>query len=103
MKFFLDRGGLVEGKVYDEKYRPSPIPKGGLEIVLEVTFKIQDEKWRYLKRLTELITENYDIPKSILEGNSELELNCFRDEEENKKEPEEDFVAFFIDEDDNDE
>ena len=32
--FFFDRGGIVEGYVLDTKYRPSPIPRGGLEIVL---------------------------------------------------------------------
>ena len=30
--------------VYDGKYRPSPIPKGGFEIVLDVTFFLADKK-----------------------------------------------------------
>ena len=46
--FFLDRGGVVEGYVLDAKYRPSPILRGGLEIVLTAVFKIADKK-RYLE------------------------------------------------------
>ena len=38
--FFLERGGKMEAKVYQTKYMESPIPKGGLEIVTQVTFKI---------------------------------------------------------------
>ena len=43
--------------VYDAKYRPSPISKGGLAIVLDVTFLIAGIKRRYMARLIELITE----------------------------------------------
>ena len=38
--FFMERGGILEGKVYDTKCQVSPIPKGGLEIVLEVTKEV---------------------------------------------------------------
>ena len=42
--YFMERGGILEGKVYDTKCQVSPILKGGLEIILEVTFKTSDEK-----------------------------------------------------------
>ena len=42
----------------------SPIPKGGLEILTQVTFKIEEEKKRFLLRLVDLIKENYEMPKS---------------------------------------
>ena len=42
--FFLERGGKISGNVYVEKYWPSPIPKGELEIILEVELKIKGEK-----------------------------------------------------------
>ena len=58
--FFLDRGGVVVGYVLDEKYQPSPIPRGGLEIVLSTVFKIADENRRYLERLKNIISENYN-------------------------------------------
>ena len=44
--FFLDRGGELAATVCDENYRPSPIPKGVLDIMLQVTFKIQEDKRR---------------------------------------------------------
>ena len=53
----MDRAGIIEGEVLDERYYPSPIPKGGLEILLKVMFKIADEKSKYLKRLIEFVKE----------------------------------------------
>ena len=32
--FFLERGGKINGMVFEVKYGPYPIPKGGLEIML---------------------------------------------------------------------
>ena len=61
--FFLDCGCKLAATVCDENYRPSPIPKGGLEILLQVTFNIQEDKRRYLDRLKDLIKQNYEIPK----------------------------------------
>ena len=43
ISFFLDRGGCVQGIVINGKYRPSPIPKGGLQTLLGVTINIDDE------------------------------------------------------------
>ena len=60
--FFMNRGGRVTGIVHDPRYRPSPIPNGGLEIILKVTFTIVDEDKRYLERLRTLIAENYETP-----------------------------------------
>ena len=45
----------VDATVEDERYRPSPIAKGGLEIVLRATFNIEDSKRFLLLRLKELI------------------------------------------------
>ena len=65
--FFISRGGKVIGRVLNEKRYPSPIPKGGLEILLMVQFKIADEKRKYMERLKEIITKNYtsDFPEGI--------------------------------------
>ena len=57
--FFLHHGGIVDATVEDERYRPSPIAKGGLEIVLRATFKIEDSKRFLLLRPNELIEKNY--------------------------------------------
>ena len=34
--YFIDLGGSVKGRVFDQKFHPSPIPRGGLEIILMV-------------------------------------------------------------------
>ena len=47
--FFLERGGSIEAKVYQTKCEVSPIPKGGLEIITQVTFKIHEDKKKYLE------------------------------------------------------
>ena len=55
--FFKSRGGKVVGRVLDKKCYPSPIPKGGLEVLLMVQFKIADEKRKYMERLKEIVTK----------------------------------------------
>ena len=58
---FLHHGGSIDAVVEDERYRPSPIAKGGLEIVLRATFKIDDSKRSLLHHLKELIEKNYEF------------------------------------------
>ena len=41
--FFKKRGGVINVHVQTTKYRPSPIPEGGLEITLMVTFTHENE------------------------------------------------------------
>ena len=41
---FLERGGKMEVKVYRTKCEESPVPKGGLEIVTQVTLKLKKKK-----------------------------------------------------------
>ena len=63
----MERGGILEGKVYGTKRQVSAIPKGGLEIVLEVTFKISDQKKRYLEWLIAFLNDNYEKPSVFKE------------------------------------
>ena len=58
--YFFKHGGSIETIVQAEKYRCSAIAKGGLEIVLEAVFKIDDSKREILCRLKDLIQQNYD-------------------------------------------
>ena len=44
-----------------EKYKQSPIAKGGLEIILKATFRIEESKRLNLLRLKELIEKNYEL------------------------------------------
>ena len=59
--FFLHHGGSIDAVVEDEKYRPSPIAKGGPEIVLRATFQIDDSKRSLLHRLKELVEKSYEL------------------------------------------
>ena len=59
--FLLHHGGSIDAVVEDEKYRPSPIAKGGLEIVLRATFKTDDSKRSLLHRLRERFEKNYEL------------------------------------------
>ena len=76
--FFLEKGGIMVGKVYEERCRPSPIPKGGLELVIKVSINIKHEKIRYLKRLKKIITSNYQDP----EGEESFNVSSFIQTEE---------------------
>ena len=57
--YFLN-GEALRLIVQTKKYRCSPIAKGGLEIVLEAVFKIDDSKREILCRLKDLIQQNYN-------------------------------------------
>ena len=79
--FFIEKGGSLSGKVFEERCRPSPIPKGGLEILLKVTFVISDEKRRYMERLKSIISENYVDPEAT--ESFALNESCRFESEEN--------------------
>ena len=74
------------GRVLDEKCYSSPIPKGGLEILLMVQFKIADEKRKYMERLKEIITKNNisDFPEGTEIENQEEFMKTVRQEEQAK-------------------
>ena len=44
---------------FQEKYWSSPIPKRGLQIMLEVELKIEDKKRKILERFQDIIESNY--------------------------------------------
>ena len=68
------------GRVLDEKWYPSPIPKGGLQILLMVQFKIADGKRKYMERLDEITTKSYtsDFPEGIEIENHEEYIKTVR-------------------------
>ena len=91
----MSRGGKVVGKVLDQKRYPSPIPKGGLETLLMVQFKIADEKRKYMERLKEIITKNCtsDFPEGIEIENCEEYIKTVREEEQAKYDSDSDHVT----------
>ena len=66
--FFLrDEGGSVHGQLTSTQYRPSPIPAGGLEVPLKLTFSCS--RFVIFNRIKELITQyNYDDELKLLDG-----------------------------------
>ena len=60
--FFIYLRWCVTGIVHNPRYWQSPIPKGGLEIILKVMFTIVDDDKRYLEMLHNLIADNYETP-----------------------------------------
>ena len=91
--FFISRGGKVVGRVLDEKCYLWSIPKGGLENLLMVQFKIADKKRKYMEQLKE-ITKNYnsDIPEGIEIENHKECIKTVREEEQAKYDSDSDHV-----------
>ena len=56
--FFMDYGGHMEGA--------SPIPRGGLKIILKTRFTIAEEKSKHLQHLKELIKDYYEPVTDLL-------------------------------------
>ena len=83
----------MEAKVYRTQCEDSPIPKGGLEIVTQVTFINEEEKKCFLLRLIDLIKENYKTPKSEAHEITEDKENGTRNENNSDDED----IMFFID------
>ena len=82
--FIKQKGGRVYGKLKSLKYKPSPIPSGGLEVPLLLKFESQD-KWvtdtmeEFVENLVvndedeeEIAFETLDIENS--NGNDESEI-----------------------------
>ena len=86
--YFLHEGGLVTGTVSSVHYRQSPIPEGGLEIPIQMTFSHSSkpivEKMKafaetQLVKMEETfrmeVDENTDDEEIILEGEEEIYQN----------------------------
>ena len=58
--FFVTHGGKTEANVISVKPKSSPISSGGLEIMLKVTFSIDDKNAKILIHLKQPIEENYE-------------------------------------------
>ena len=98
--FFLHHGGSVDGTVEVERYRPSPIAKGGLEIVLRATSKIEDSKRFLLLRLKELTIQKYYMCELL---DPSPRSPTATDGERNASDNEEDLSIVLIDDDEDEE
>ena len=113
--FFLrDEGGSVKGELLSTQYRPSPIPAGGLEVPLKLTFSCL--RCATFEKMKNFIAQyDYDDEIAFLADNdvedneqdarsgdnrqggiAELEVdNENKDEEENNNSDEDAFAEFF--------
>ena len=71
--FIKEEGGRVDGSVLSTSYRPSPIPSGGLEIPLILTFR--SPKFITHQMMKEFMTKlySYDYEQSNLADDSDDE------------------------------
>ena len=71
--FFIRDGGIIEGTLLSTKYRPSPIPAGGLEVPLKLNFSCQKVvTFENMKTFIALYDYDYDHPNEN-EDDSDLE------------------------------
>ena len=79
--YFIKYGGKVCSQVHSERPRLSPIPSGGLEILLMEKLTISDEKRRYLAYL-KLIERNYQVAEQEEDDLHEQEEDICDDNED---------------------
>ena len=98
--FFFTHGGIMEANVLSIRPLPSPIPSGGLEIMLMAKLTIDEKDAKILKYLQQLIAENYE-PKTVTENDkTDTETNITDLSHENEKEEGHDINDLtFIDDD----
>ena len=56
--FFMKEGGEISGYLVSTNYKPSPIPAGGLEVPLLLTFSVKNEQ--IFEQMKEFVTNLYD-------------------------------------------
>ena len=81
-RYFLNYGGLLEGRVRDVRYRRSPIPKGGLEIPITMLVKRHKASPAVFNKMKKLVLEYYTEPENIKKSKvqSEMEERCATDD-----------------------
>ena len=82
VRYFIKYGGKGCSQVHSERPRLSPIPSGGLEILLMAKLTISDEKRRYLTHLKTLIERNYQVAEKEDDDLHEQEEDICDDNED---------------------
>ena len=90
----------MEANVLSAWLLPSPIPSGGLEIMLMAKLTIDEKDAKILKYLQQLIAENYEPKTDIENDETDTEANITDQSHENEKEEGHDIDdVIFIDDD----
>ena len=89
--FFLkEENGRIEGTVHSTKYRPSPIPAGGLEIPLMLTFKskrfVTHQKMKDF--MTSLYSYEYEPPEINSKDEENDDINSIIEQDEDEEDSE---------------
>ena len=86
--YFFTHGGKMEATVLSVRPLRSPIPSGGLEIMLMAKLTINEKDTKILKYLQQLIEENYEPETDLSETDAEtpdrLLETCEIEEEEHE-------------------
>ena len=83
----------METSVLSTRLLPSPIPSGGLEIMLKANLTIDEKRAKILKYLQQLIAENYEPNTDIETDESDTESDI-TDQQPEKEENDIDKVIF---------
>ena len=100
--FFFTYGDKMETSVLSTRLLPSPIPSGGLEIMLKANLTIDEKRAQILKYLQQLIAENYEPNADIETDESDTESDI-TDQQPEKEENDIDKVIFNDGDTDNEE
>ena len=92
----------METSVLSTRLLPSPIPSGGLEIMLKANLTIDEKRAQILKYLQQLIAENYEPNTDIETDESDTESDI-TDQQPEKEENDIDKVIFNDGDTDNEE
>ena len=92
----------METSVLSTRLLPSPIPSGGLEIMLKANLTIDEKRAQILKCLQQLIAENYEPNADIETDESDTESDI-TDQQPEKEENGIDKVIFNDGDTDNEE
>ena len=92
----------METSVLSTRLLPSPIPSGGLEIMLKANLTIDEKRAQILKYLQQLIAENYE-PNTDTETDESDTESDITDQQPEKEETDIDKVIFNDGDTDNEE
>ena len=73
--YFINYGGKLEARVTCTKYRPSPIPSGGLEIPILLIAKKGDSMEEIFEKMKDLLRSYYMEPDRIVVEKKDKEID----------------------------
>ena len=79
--YFINYGGAINARVSNVKYRPSPIPSGGLEIPITMELIKENATVEVFRKMDEYVHEYYTEPENLIRtGNDDIDDDDYEDE-----------------------